>query len=133
VRLLVKSPAVVVRPERIKQERGLAPRGPNRGARLSQPVLGRARSLPADTDDLPEKQDPATAAFKLLHWIPLNLGPLRGTAVFALGGLRAIIRFYDDEDRGSICLGVLRFDPGHTLRRELLRQLLASHHKIRLS
>jgi hypothetical protein len=88
--------------------------------------------LPADTDDLPEKQDPATAAPKLLHWIPLNLGPRRGTAVFALGGLRAIVRFYDDEGRGSICLGVLQFDPAHTLRRELLRQLLAPHPEIRL-
>ena len=90
--------------------------------------------LPADTDDLPEKQDPATAAPKRLHWIPLNLGPCRGggDAVFALGGLRAIVGFYDEEGRGSICLGVLHFDPAHTLRRELLRQLLAPHPEIRL-
>jgi hypothetical protein len=65
-----------------------------------------------------------------LRWIPLKLGSQKGTAIFALGGLRASAGVYDDDGRGDIYLGVLHLDLGHTLRRGLLQQLLAAHPEI---
>ena len=94
---------------------------------------------PADTDDLPEKQDLSTIAIedrlapppRLLRWIPLRLGSRKGIAILELGGLHVSAGVYDDDGLGDVYLGALRFDLGHTLRPELLQLLLAAHPEVR--